>query len=86
MITAKKLKLLSLTEQRELEKKEIKRKADKEIEEKKRLEKVLKVDNIDEVAKKHTFKTEKDIIDSLKKIRSDLQDNLYPKYFHGEIK
>ena len=36
--SAKKLKLLSLTEQRELEKKEIKRKADKEIEEKKRLE------------------------------------------------
>ena len=37
--SAKKLKLLSLTEQRELEKEEIKRKADKEIEEKKRLEK-----------------------------------------------
>jgi len=54
--------------------------------EKKRLEKVLKVDDIDEVAKKHTFKTEKEIMDSLKKIRSDLQDNLYPKYFHGEIK
>ena len=44
--SAKKLKLLSLTEQRELEKKEIKRKADKEIEEKKRLEEEsLKIEN-----------------------------------------
>ena len=49
--SAKKLKLLSLTEQRELEKNEIKRKADKEIEEKKRLEKEsLKKE--DEVAKR----------------------------------
>ena len=54
--------------------------------EKKRLEKVLNVENIDEEAKKHTFKEEKDIIDKLKTIQKDLQNNIYPKYFHGEIK
>ena len=53
--------------------------------EKKRLEKVLKVEDIDESVKKGTFSTEKEIIDSLKKIRTKLQKETYPKYFHGEI-
>ena len=53
--SAKKLKLLSLTEQRELEKEEIKRKADKELEEKKRLEKesLKKEDEVVKREKEH---------------------------------
>ena len=66
--SAKKLKLLSLTEQRELEKKEIKRKADKEIEEKKRIEeeslkkedKVVKQENVYDARKGKQENLEKD--------------------------
>ena len=56
--SAKKLKLLSLTEQRELEKEEIKRKADKELEEKKRLEKesLKKEDGVVKREKEHDAK------------------------------
>ena len=56
--SAKKLKLLSLTEQRELEKEEIKRKADKELEEKKRLEKesLKKEDEVVKREKEHDAK------------------------------
>ena len=56
--------------------------------EKKRLEKVLKVDDINEYVKTNKsfyYNDEKDIIDDLKKIRKKLQTKIFPKYFHGEI-
>ena len=57
-------------------------------EEKKRLEKVLKVDNINEYVKNTKsfyYDNKKEIIDDLKKIRKRLQKEIFPKYFHGEI-
>jgi prolyl oligopeptidase len=57
-------------------------------EEKKRLEKVLKVDNINEyvkTTKSFYYDNKKEIIDDLKKIRKRLQKEIFPKYFHGEI-
>ena len=53
--------------------------------EKKRLQKKLKLEDIDEYAKQFTYKNGKEVINDLKKIRKGLQENLYPKYFHGKI-
>lgn len=57
-------------------------------EEKKRLEKVLKVDDINEYVKNTKsfyYHNKKEIIDDLKKIRKDLQTKIFRKYFHGKI-
>ena len=58
-------------------------------EEKKRLEKVLKVNDINEYVKNTKsfyYQDKKDILKDLKKIRKELQTKIYPKYFYGEIK
>jgi len=68
--SAKKLKLLSLTEQRELEKEEIKRKADKELEEKKRLEKESLKKEDEVVKSEKNYDARKRKKDHLKKDRN----------------
>ena len=54
--------------------------------EKEKLKKKLKVNNLDEHAKKYTYQNGDDIMKDLKKIRKDLQTKLFPKYFHGTLK
>ena len=53
--------------------------------EKKKLERMLNIKNIDEYVKKYTYTNGDDIIRDLKKIRKTLQTKIYPKYFHGKI-
>ena len=58
-------------------------------EEKKRLEKVLQVNDINEYVKNTKsfyYQDKKDILNDLKKIRKEIQTKIYPKYFYGEIK
>lgn len=58
-------------------------------EEKKRLEKVLKVNDINEYVKNTKsfyYQNKKDILNDLKKIQKEIQTKIYPKYFYGEIK
>jgi uncharacterized protein (DUF885 family) len=54
--------------------------------EKRRLEKILNIKNIDDHVKKYNFSDKKQIIDKLEKIRKRLKNKIYPKYFHGQLK
>ena len=55
------------------------------MKEKKKLERILKLKDIDEYAKKYTYTNGDDIIRDLKKIRKKLQTKIYPKFFHGKV-
>ena len=55
------------------------------MKEKKRLSKVLGLDDIDAEVKKDVFSNKKSILTSLKKIQTNQQKLIYPKYFHGQF-
>lgn len=55
------------------------------LKEKKRLQNVLKLNNIDDTLKKYVFKDEKSILKTLKEIQKEHQTKIYPKYFHGDF-
>ena len=59
------------------------------LKEKKKLERKMKLKDIDDYFKNNPdfyYKNEKDVIDDLKKIRKRLYNEIYPKVFHGNFK